>query len=76
MKDYLWVSVSAIFSVLGLLFFVMTIHKSTTLIKKLKLSKFNVLVNLLVLIIGLVDIYFVVYLILSVREQLNIINSI
>lgn len=75
MKDYLWVSVAAIFAVIAMLFFVLTIQRSLVLIKKLKRKKINVLANFLIFIIGTVDIYFVVHLIMSVKEQLDMINT-
>lgn len=76
MKDYLWVSIAAIFALIALLFFALTVKKSSLLIKKLKKKKLNILVNFSVLVLGGIDIYFVVHLLMSVKEQLNTFNAI
>lgn len=75
MKDYLWVIVAGVFALLSFLLFILTISSSSSLIKRLRLSKFNILFNVSLLLIGFVNIGVGIYLLQSVREQIEKFSS-
>lgn len=71
MKDYLWIIIAGTFALLAFVFFMLTISNSTSLIKKLKKSKLNIIVNLIVLSIGIGNLVVIVYLLQEIREQID-----
>ena len=75
MKDYLWIIVAGSFAVFAFLFFIMTISSSTSLIKKLRLKKANILLNVAILLIGLGNIGIMIYLFQDIRTQIEIFTN-
>lgn len=75
MKNYLWVIIAGICAFVLFIIFIMTIAKSTKLVSKLRYSKSKLLLNFCLFIGGVVDIGLVIYLLLSVREQIEMFNS-
>lgn len=75
MKDYLWVIITTVFSLIAIVFFILNLSSTSILMKKVKKSKLNLIPNILVLFIGLSNIGIAVYLLLSVREQIERISS-
>lgn len=71
MKDYLWIFIAGIIATIAFVFFLLTIAKSTSLIKKAKKSKGHILVNLLVLTIGIGNIGIIMYLLKDIRQQIE-----
>lgn len=71
MKDYLWVFILSIIAILSSGMFLGTISKSSMLVKKLKFSRANLLINFTLLITSLVNIGLIVYVFLLVREQIS-----
>lgn len=74
MKDYLWVFILSGITLISSGAFLGTISKSSVSIKKLKISKLNLIVNYSLLIISLVDIGLIIYLFLLVKEQINLLT--
>jgi hypothetical protein len=70
MKDYLWVFILAIISLLAAGIFLGTITQSSMLVNKLKLPKLSLALNFVLLFISLVNIGLIAYVILLVREQI------
>lgn len=75
MKDYLWLIIVGCFALIAFVFFMITISNSVTLIKKLKKSKINIMLNVLILLIGIANIGIGVYLLMDVRKQIDIFTS-
>lgn len=71
MKDYLWIIVAGIFALLSFIFFLLTISNSSSLIKKLKKSKLNIITNVAVLVIGIANIGVIVYLLQEIKLQIE-----
>lgn len=71
MKDYLWIIIVAIFALVAFIFFMMTLSNSSSLIKRLRKSKANIILNLTILLIGLANIGIGIYLLQDVREQIE-----
>lgn len=71
MKDYLWVIVTGVFSLVSFLLFILTINSSTSLIKRLRRSKWNLLLNITLLLIGISNLGIAMFLLLNVREQIE-----
>lgn len=71
MKDYLWIIVAGIFALLSFIFFLLTISNSSSLIKKLKKSKLNIITNIAVLVIGMANIGIIVYLLQEIKLQIE-----
>ena len=71
MKDYLWIIIVAIFALIAFIFFMMTLSNSSSLIKRLRKSKANIMLNLTILLIGLADIGIGIYLLQDVRQQIE-----
>ncbi|RHH66706.1 MULTISPECIES: hypothetical protein [Vagococcus] len=75
MKEYLWVIILGICGLLLLFLFVMTIATSSQLITKLRYSKSNLLLNFSLLIGGIVDIGLLIYLVMDVKSQIELMNN-
>lgn len=71
MKDYLWVFILSGIVICSAGLFLVTIAKSSMLINKLKLPKYHLVVNYLLLLISLVDITLIIYVFLLVKEQIS-----
>ncbi|MEG0285813.1 MAG: hypothetical protein RR494_07100 [Vagococcus sp.] len=71
MKDYLWIIIVAIFALIAFIFFMMTLSNSSSLIKRLRKSKANIMLNLTILLIGLANIGIGIYLLQDVRQQIE-----
>lgn len=71
MKDYLWVIVAGVFALVSFLLFIISIGQSSSLINRLKKSKTNILLNVTLIIIGFVNVGVGIYLLQSVREQIQ-----
>lgn len=76
MKDYLWVVIAGLFSLISFILFVISIGPSSSLINRLKISKFNIILNVALIVIGFVNIGVGFYLLQSVREQIQNFTSI
>lgn len=76
MKDYIWLIVCGVFALLAFIFFMITISNSASLIKRVKASKLQITLNLLVLLIGLGNIGIGIYLLLDIRQQIETFTSI
>lgn len=74
MKDYLWIIVATISTFISLIFFFLTISKSTYLINTLDKKKINILPNIFILVSSFINVGVVIYLLLSVREQIELYN--
>ena len=75
MKDYIWIVIAGVFALLAFIFFIMTIATSSSLIKKLKHSKANIILNLTILVIGIANIGIGVYLLQDIRQQIELFSS-
>ena len=75
MKDYIWIIIAGVFALIAFFFFVTTISKSGSLISKLKLSKLNIGINVLVLLIGAGNIAIALYLLQDVKRQIELFTS-
>lgn len=75
MKDYLWLIVVGVFALLAFIFFMLTISNSSSLISKLKKSKWHITVNIMVLLIGLGNIGIGIYLLQDIRKQIELLSS-
>jgi len=71
MKDYFWVIFAASGAVLAFIFFILTLSSTTSIIKKAKKRKLNIMVNIFLLLLGLSNIGVSLYLIMSIREQIE-----
>lgn len=71
MKDYLWIIIAGVFALLSFVFFLLTISNSSSLIRKLKKSKLNIVVNVLILGIGFTNIGIIVFLLQEIRTQID-----
>lgn len=75
MKDYSWVIVASVFALVAFLLFTISIGSTSSLIKRLRLNKLNILLNISLLVIGFGNIYFAVYLLQNVREQIELFTN-
>lgn len=75
MKDYLWIIIAGVFALFAFVFFLMTIGSSSSLIKKLKLKKANIIINIFILLIGISNLGLVIYLLQDIREQIDKFSS-
>lgn len=75
MKDYLWIVIAGVFALIAFIFFIMTIATSSSLIKKLRYKKLNIVLNLMILVIGIANIGIGVYLLQDIREQIEVFSS-
>lgn len=75
MKDYFWVIVAGVFALISFLLFILTISSSSSLIKRLRLSKLNIMFNISLLLIGIANIGVGIYLLQDVREQIEKFSS-
>jgi len=71
MKDYFWVILSVSGATLAFIFFIFTLSSTTSIIKKAKKSKLNIMVNISLLLLGLSNVGLSFYLIMSIREQIE-----
>ena len=76
MKDYLWLIITGVCALLAFVFFLITISNSTSLIKKLKKSKWQIMLNMFVLAIGIGNIAIAIYLLRDIREQIELFTNI
>lgn len=76
MKDYIWLIVTGVCALLAFIFFLITISNSTSLIKKLKKSKWHVMLNVLVLTIGIGNVAIAIYLLQDIRKQIEMFTNI
>lgn len=75
MKDYLWIIIASVFALVAFMFFIMTLSTSSSLIKRLKKSKLNILLNVTILIIGFGNIGIAIYLLQNIREQIRVFST-
>ncbi len=74
MINYLWIYILSALAVVSLIIFLISFSKDHFFIKKLKLKKGNYALNFMLLIIFLSDIGLIVYLLMLLKEQINILS--
>ena len=74
MKDYLWVFVLTVISLISASVFLLTIGQSTQLIKKLKFSNVRLISNFILLLISLVDMGLIIYVFMLVKTQIDLLS--
>lgn len=74
MTHYLWVYLLSALAILSLIGFLVSFSKDHLLIKKLKLSKFNYLLNFSLLLMSFLDIGLIIYLFSTLKEQINVLS--
>ena len=71
MRDYLWIFILGVIALVSAGVFFATISKSAVLIKKLKLPKFKLLINFILLASTILDISLIIYVFVLVKNQIS-----
>lgn len=75
MMNYLWIYILGTLAFISLIAFWITFSKDHFFIKKLKMKKRNYLLNLTLLLFCFVDIGLIIFLLMSLKEQMNIFGN-
>lgn len=72
--DYLWIYFLSGIATVSLIVFLLTFSKDIFYTKKLKLNKSSLVLNCSLLLLSILSISLIIYLFISLREQISLIN--
>lgn len=72
--DYLWIYFLSGIATVSLIVFLLTFSKDIFYTKKLKLNKSSLVLNCSLLLLSILSISLIIYLFISLREQIGLIN--